>query len=123
MINFTTSNQIPLMYKWQLFWLTIYENDLFEVTCGFAVGSRTMGCFLDLSSEFQNYSVFIPRDNGTARLQSHVMPLLEELNYCVYDWEEDGSIGNIPVPLQFSFVNISERRTTDTEPCKYPNSY
>lgn len=78
-----------------------YEDGSFEVTCEFAVGSRARGCFLVLSGDFGNYSMRILRDNRMARHQHHVMPLLGNLVYSVYDWEEDDSIGTVSVPVQF----------------------
>ncbi len=81
--------------------------------CGFVVGSRAMGCFLELTGTFGNYSELIPRHNENAR---HHATLGELITYSIYDWEEDGSIGNISVPVQFlTSVRTSSVYTSKSE--------
>ena len=75
-----------------------HEDGSFEVRCVFAVGSRAMGCFLMLSGTFGSYSKHIPREMEYHR--HSLMQPLKSLNYSVYDWEEDGSVGNVSVVVQ-----------------------
>ena len=72
-----------------------HENSSIDVMCVFAVGSRAMGCYLELIGEFGNYSVYIPRENDSAIHQDKLMQHPGRSTYSIYDWEEDGSIGNV----------------------------
>ena len=80
--------------------LVDYDDGSFEVTCEFAVGSRARGCFLELIGLNETYSKHILRESDYARHSAHLMLPLEGLAFFVYDWEEDGSIGNVSVTIR-----------------------
>lgn len=71
-----------------------------------------MGCYLELNGAFGNYSMLVPRDDERSSHQDRIMPPLGELTYSVYDWEEDGSIGSIAIPVQHVSRNIPGGVTT-----------
>lgn len=85
----------------------------FEVLCTFLIGSKARGCFLALNGKFGNYLANISRDGGSAKHTHTVGGSMWGLTYSVFDWEEDGSVGSVAVPVQLindslTVVNISD---------------
>ena len=44
--------------------------------------------------------------NGTARDKYHVGKPLGVLSYSVFDWEEDGTVGTVAVPIQLQNATL-----------------
>lgn len=86
----------------------------FELTCTFLVGSIARGCFLFLSGTFGNYSMPVERNGTTAVHRNRVDGPLGAFSYSVFDWEEDGTVANISVPMQTSVNATLELPTNIT---------
>ena len=80
--------------------LVDFDSNSFEVICRFAEGSRARGCFLELSGRNWTLSEHIPRDGAYARRKFYLTQPLESF---AYDWEEDGSIGKVPMLVKSEF--------------------
>ncbi len=96
--------------------LVDYQSQLLEIDCVFLVGTKAQGCHVVLNGSFGERVVQVPRDGATLRgvLQVNIDKPLEELNYFVFDWEEDGSIGTVPVPVDVMIISSSTSSTLGT---------
>lgn len=80
-----------------------HSHRVFEVSCIFLVGSKAKGCFFALNGTSENVSAHILRNDSFLHHVAH--PLELEDSFSVFDWEEDGSIGDVAVPVQL--INAS----------------
>lgn len=82
------------------------------VNCTFILGSQSRGCSVEL---FPVETLNITRTKNSKSVQEEmVVPdirMVEE--FLVYDWEEDGSIGLLPVP---SYVDSLDSECSSTTP-------
>ena len=80
-----------------------------NITCVFAEGTSAMGCIVDISIRKDRELVQIPRQNasliatGVIEMEIPVFCNDEAHVVLVYDWEEDGSMGSLPLS-----VNVTE---------------
>ncbi|KAL5500499.1 hypothetical protein EMCRGX_G012072 [Ephydatia muelleri] len=74
-----------------------------NVTCFFAEGTITKGCVVCLEKSGEVVYQMIPRVNGTAKGMIRTEFSVDCYNISVMDWEEDGSIGSLGVPIHISF--------------------
>eukprot|EP00731_Ephydatia_muelleri_P011574 Em0006g468a len=70
-----------------------------NVTCFFAVGTLAKGCVVYLKKSGKVVYQMIPRVNGTAKGVIRTEFSVDCYNISVMDWEEDGSIGSLGVPV------------------------
>ncbi len=92
------------------------QSQLLEIDCVFLMGTKARGCHVVLNGSFGERVVQVPRDGATLRgvLQVNIDKPLGELNYSVFDWEEDGSIGTVPVPVDVMIISSSTSSTLGT---------
>ena len=77
-----------------------------NVTCFFAVGTLAKGCVVYLEKSGEVVYQMIPRVNGTAKGVIRTEFSVDCYNISVMDWEEDGSIGSLPVPVNSAISSI-----------------
>ena len=70
-----------------------------NVTCFFAGGTLAKGCVVRLEKSGEVVYQMIPRVNGTAKGVIRTEFSVDCYNISVVDWEEDGLIGSVAVPL------------------------
>ena len=76
------------------------------VTCHFAEGSQALGCHVLLSFFNGSESLNISRHNESFVQQEVVSDFpvyCNQSEISVYDWEADGTIGELPIPVETSF--------------------
>ena len=71
------------------------------MNCSFSAGSRALGCVLVLN---QTGTIQIERVDGRASYEQQSPEPLGEFTYSVFDWEEDGSVGTVPVLVVVSII-------------------
>ena len=107
---FTTSHLSPDTTDVQLAEVQSENNQTVVVTCHFAEGSQALGCHvqLDFSKDFQTLN--ISREDKS--LTSCVVLKVNTTCYSsdcslsqayVYDWEADGTVGTLSVPVETVF--------------------
>ena len=79
-----------------------------SITCVFAEGTSAMGCVVEVSMGKDKELVWIPRQDGSLLATGVIeteLPVFcnDEAVVLVYDWEEDGSMGSLPLS-----VNVTE---------------
>ena len=74
-----------------------------NVTCFFAEGTQARGCVVRLERSGGVVYQMIPRVNETAKGVVRTEFSVDCYNISVVDWEEDGSVGSLEVPMA---VNI-----------------
>ena len=77
-----------------------------NVTCFFAVGTLAKGCVVYLEKSGEVVYQMIPRVNGTAKGVIRTEFSVDCYNISVMDWEEDGSMGSLPVPVNSAISSI-----------------
>lgn len=87
-----------------------YTQQAFELVCSFFNGSRARGCYLVLNGTFGSYSKQVARENRSARHNHFVEGYLGELSYSVFDWEEDGTVGDIAIPVHVHEVVLPSKK-------------
>ncbi len=70
--------------------------------CNFVTGSKAQGCYVELtltSNTSQSEWVPVSREPGATTTQMEITTSLPAHCYSinVYDWEEDGSMGGLPI--------------------------
>ena len=77
------------------------NNQTVAVTCHFAEGSQALGCHAELSFSSDSQAENISRVNRSFiacwLIKTH-FPSQSQLY--VYDWEADGTIGTLPIPVE-----------------------
>ena len=83
------------------------ENQTLAVTCHFAEGSQALGCHVQLSFSSDSEAVNISREDRSLIVRQEIKTRFP--SYCyqsqlyVYDWEADGTVGRLPVPVETVF--------------------
>lgn len=80
------------------------------VNCTFILGSQSKGCSVELSP-VETLNITRTKDSNTVQEEMVVPDITVVEEILVYDWEEDGSIGVLPVPTH---VDSSCSSTTPT---------
>ena len=81
-----------------------YDSQNVTVTCHFAEGSQALGCHVQLhfSSDLQAHN--ISRSVGSLvaqrEIKTQLPPQCYQLQLSVYDWEADGTVGTLPIPVK-----------------------
>ena len=75
-----------------------------SIQCSFILGSQSSGCFVVITSNNSTYSRYVARTPGSDVAEEKIMISEDPLNWMdlfvlVFDWEEDGSIGNLSLPV------------------------
>ena len=86
-----------------------HTQQAFEVTCTFLKGSKAQGCFFTLNGTFGSYTEYVMRRNASASHRYQVNGSLEMLNYSVFDWEEDGTVGGVALPVALVSASLPKR--------------
>ena len=73
-----------------------------NVTCFFAEGTQARGCAVCLEKSEKVVCQMVPRVNETAKGVIRTEFSVDCYNISVVDWEEDGSIGSLGVPMNLS---------------------
>ena len=77
------------------------NNQTVAVTCHFAEGSQALGCHVQLSFSSDSEAVNISREDRSLiicqEIKTH-FPSQSQLY--VYDWEADGTMGTLPIPVE-----------------------
>ena len=80
------------------------NNQTVAVTCHFAEGSQALGCHVQLNFSNDYQAVNISREGGllTAHqfIETHLPAHCYQSQLYVYDWEDDGTVGTLPVPVE-----------------------
>ena len=86
------------------------ENLTVALTCHFAEGSQALGCHVQLnfSNDFQTWNISREDESLTSCtvLQVNITCYPSDCNLSqayVYDWEADGTVGTLPVPVATVF--------------------
>ena len=85
-----------------------------NVTCFFAEGTLAKGCVVCLEKSGEVVYKMIPRVNGTAKGVIRTELSVDCYNISVVDWEEDGSIGSLHVPVDSAILLNSSSQRCDT---------
>ena len=79
-------------------------NQTVAVTCHFAEGSQALGCHIQLSFSNDYQAVNISREGGLLIahqfIETHLPAHCYQSQLYVYDWEADGTVGTLPVPVE-----------------------
>ena len=78
--------------------ITVSDHQL-NVTCFFAEGTQARGCAVCLEKSGKVVYQMVPRVNETAKGVISTEFSVDCYNISVVDWEEDGSIGSLGVPV------------------------
>lgn len=80
----------------------IIQTDSVTIECSFLVGSQSKGCYVNLILANITTPLRIERVNGSNFVQlTYTLSVEEDLDeILVYDWESDGSIGSLAIPLE-----------------------
>ena len=80
------------------------NNQTLLVTCHFAEGSQALGCHVQLSFSNDYQAVNISREGGLLTayqfIETHFPAHCYRSQLYVYDWEADGTVGTVPVPVE-----------------------
>ena len=79
-----------------------------NVTCFFAEGTQAKGCVVCLEKSGEVVYQMISRVNGTAEGVIRTQFSVDCYNISVVDWEEDGSIGSLGVPVNSNLYTDNE---------------
>lgn len=81
------------------------RSDLVVISCNFLSGSQSRGCHVKL--QFRNNSILalnIERADGSDSVEKEIIIGGNEiLDVFVFDWERDGTIGNLSVRVDICF--------------------
>ena len=80
-----------------------------NVTCFFAEGTLAKGCVVCLKKSGEVVYQMIPRVNGTAKGVIRTEFSVDCYNISVMDWEEDGSIGSLRVPVNSNLYTANDQ--------------
>ena len=80
-----------------------------NVTCFFAEGTLAKGCVVCLKKSAEVVYQMIPRVNGTAKGVIRTEFSVDCYNISVMDWEEDGSIGSLRVPVNSNLYTANDQ--------------
>lgn len=81
-----------------------YDRNFVGINCRLIPGSRAMGCVLVLDGTLDSDEIRIAR--GDDILKEYDPERLGKVTFFLYDWEEDGSVGNVSVPVNVTTISI-----------------
>ncbi len=90
-----------------------------SVQCTFVAGSEAKGCFVELKYNNTVYVVLnMSRDSGSSSVNiSGAVPMPAHCyDIVVYDWEQDGTMGNLSIPVSEAVFNNSCRKPSHDQP-------
>lgn len=90
-----------------------YVHNLVEANCIFILGSRARGCVLVLDGTRDNDVIRIAR--GDRSPKQYDSERLGDITFSLYDWEEDGSVGNVSVPVNIISITTDEVTLASSE--------
>ena len=74
------------------------------MTCHFAEGSQALGCHVQLNFSSDSQAVNISRVNRSLiicqKIKTHFPSHCYQSHVYVYDWEADGTVGTLPIPVE-----------------------
>ena len=83
------------------------NNQTLAVTCYFAEGSQAFGCHVQLSFSIDSQAVNISREDRSLKIcqeiKTHFPSHCYQSQLYVYDWEADGTVGTLPIPVETVF--------------------
>ena len=83
------------------------NNQTLAVTCHFAEGSQALGCHVQLIFSSDSQAVNISRVNKSLiirqEIKTHFPSHCYQSQLYVYDWEADGTVGTLPIPVEMVF--------------------
>lgn len=71
------------------------------ITCIFIPGSQSRGCYAKICFNDSKYDVFVRRNESGMAKEMMIAGVVEsemDLIVSVFDWEKDGSVGNLSIP-------------------------
>ncbi len=77
------------------------------VECRYVDGSVAQGCFVELSFPHGTLYALASASRNEGEKLISTMPPAHCYNISVYDWEEDGSMGDLPIPVSQAVWNDS----------------
>ena len=86
-----------------------YDSETVVVTCNFAEGSQALGCHVQLNFSNNPQVLNISREDESLIAQQDIKtqlpPHCYQLRFYVYDWEADGTVGTLLIPVEMMFDN------------------
>ena len=83
------------------------NNQTLAVACHFAEGSQALGCHVQLIFSSDSEAVNISRVNRSLivrqEIKTHFPSHCYQSQFYVYDWEADGTVGTLPIPVEVVF--------------------
>ena len=83
------------------------NNQALAVTCHFAEGSQALGCHVQLNFSNDSRALSISRVNSSLIICREIKTQFPSHYYqsqlYVYDWEADGTLGTLPIPVETVF--------------------
>ena len=80
------------------------SNQTFVVICHFAEGSQALGCHVQLNFSNDSRALNISRVNRSLiirqEIKTHFPSHCYQSQLYVYDWEADGTVGVLPIPVE-----------------------
>lgn len=76
------------------------------VQCNFIPGSQCRGCYAILILNDSTRSYYIERTSGSSSTEEEIVTIEDLMNLIilVFDWEEDGSIGNVSINVNITRI-------------------
>ena len=92
------------------------NNQTVAVTCHFAEGSQALGCHVQLSFSSDSEAVNISREDRGDRsliirqeIKTHFPSHCYQSQLYVYDWEADGTVGTLPIPVETMYSDTASK--------------
>ena len=83
------------------------NNQTLAVTCHVAEGSQALGCHIQLNFSSDSQALNISREDRSLILRQEIKTRFPSHCYhsqfYVYDWEADGTVGVLPIPVETVF--------------------
>ena len=100
--------------------LVDHNQALLTVNCSFSLGSRVLGCVLEVNGTSEDgtsmyYITEIDRVNASVSGGHQMSSFVGEFTYSVFDWEEDGTMGSVPALLHVTIIPREPTTIPDTQ--------
>ena len=100
------------------------NNQTLVVTCHFAEGSQALGCHVQLSFSSDSQAVNISRQDRSLKIcqeiKTHFPSHCYKSQLYVHDWEADGTVGTLPIPVETIFSEDSSKACGTITPTSGP---
>ena len=100
------------------------NNQTLAVTCHFADGSQALGCHVQLSFSRDSHTQNISREGGSLiahqEINTHFPSHCYQSQFYVYDWEADGTVGTLPIPVETMFSEEASEACRTVTPATGP---